>query len=190
MQNLKDKIPNWLTIFRIILIPILIISFYLEKGDVRIITAALFLIAAISDFFDGYLSRKWNVTSRLGAMLDPIADKLIVTSCLCLIITEESWLVLPAIAIICREIFISGMREYLGKTSDLEMPVTNLAKWKTTAQLASVTLLLLTSGIIAQPTVFTNIIYYLGCILFWVAAGLTLYTGYKYLAAVRAQNLL
>jgi CDP-diacylglycerol--glycerol-3-phosphate 3-phosphatidyltransferase len=172
------------------LIPFLLVSFYLEKGDVKIITTAIFLIACLTDFFDGYLSRKWSTQSRFGTMLDPIADKLLVTTALCLIITEETWLVLPAVVIICREIFISGLREFLGKTNDVELPVTNLAKWKTASQMVSLILLILTSGSIEGISVTINILYYLGCIVFWLSAGLTLYTGYKYYIAAKRQNLL
>ena len=190
MQNIKQKLPNWLTNLRLVLIPVLIVAFYLEQGNVRNLTCAIFLIASISDFLDGYLSRKWQVTSRYGAMLDPIADKLIVATALCLVITEETWLAIPAIAILCREIFISGLREFLGRTGDVEMPVTKLAKWKTASQMVAVTLLLLTSGYISTPTTSTNIIYYLGCALIWISAGLTLYTGYQYYKAAKDQNLI
>ncbi len=190
MSSFKQNLPNYLTIFRVILIPFLLISFYFEKGDIKTISAAIFLIASFSDFLDGYLSRKWHVESRFGAMLDPIADKLLVATALCLVITEEAWLVIPTVVIICREIFISGLREFLGKSGDIEMPVSNLAKWKTASQMAATTLLLLTSGIIANPTVTINILYYLGCIIFWLSAGLTLYTGYKYYIAAKQQDLI
>jgi cardiolipin synthase (CMP-forming) len=189
MSDIKQKIPNYLTIFRVILIPFLLISFYLEKGEIKTISTFIFLIASISDFLDGYLSRKWSVQSRFGAMLDPIADKLLVATALCLIITEETWLVLPTVIIICREIFISGLREFLGKNGDVEMPVTKLAKWKTASQMVATTLLILTSGNIEGTNVTINILYYLGCIVFWLSAGLTLYTGYKYYLAAKQQNL-
>ena len=190
MSDFKQKLPNYLTILRVILIPFLMMAFYFEKGEVKIITTSIFLLASISDFLDGYLSRKWGVTSRFGAMLDPIADKLLIATALCLVITEESWLVLPAVVIICREIFISGLREFLGKNGDVQMPVTNLAKWKTASQMIATTLLLLTCGSIIDITVTINILYYLGCIVFWLSAGLTLYTGYKYYMAAKEQNLL
>lgn len=123
-------------------------------------------------------------------MMDQISDKLVVTTALCLVITAESWLAIPAIAIICREIFISGLREHLAKSGGIDVPVTKLAKYKTTAQMVSIILLLLTSGIIIEPTVFINIIYGLGCVLIWLSAGLTLYTGYNYYIAAKRQNLL
>lgn len=189
VQNFKEKLPNLLTNLRIVLIPFFVAAFYLEKGELKQISCIIFLIAAISDFFDGYLSRLWNVSSRYGAMLDPIADKLIVVTALCLIITEESWLSIPAILIICREIFISGLREFLGKDGNFEMPVTNLAKWKTASQMVSITLLILTSGFIANPTVLINVLYCLGCTIFIVSVGLTLYTGYQYYKSAKDQNL-
>lgn len=190
MSSIRHKIPNWLTNLRIILIPFLVASFYVERGELRYITSLLFVLAAISDFLDGYLSRKWNVTSRYGAMMDQISDKLVVTTALCLIITSESWLAIPAIATICREIFISGLREYLGKSSGVEVPVSKLAKWKTASQMLSIILLLLTSGNAVNPAVTINIIYGLGCVLIWVSAGLTLYTGYNYFVAAKRQNLI
>ena len=190
MQNLKEKIPNWLTWFRVILIPVLIVSFFLELGTLKIVSSAIFAIAGISDFLDGYLSRKWNVQSRFGKMLDPIADKLIVSTALCLVITQEPWLVLPTVVIICREIFISGLREFLGKSDNIELPVTNLAKWKTASQILSIILLILTCGKIADQTVFINILYYLGCLFFWGSAGLTLYTGYLYYKEAKLQKLI
>ncbi len=190
MSDLKHKLPNILTNFRVVLIPLLVIIFYSEKGDLKTISTLLFLIAAITDFFDGYLSRKWEVTSRYGAMLDPIADKLMVTAALCLIITDESWLAIPAIAIICREIFISGLREFLGKEGNIEMPVTKLAKWKTTSQMAAITLLIYTSGHIPEVSVLVNFIYTLGCIGLWASAGLTLYTGWQYYRVAKNNNLL
>ena len=189
MSDFKQKLPNYLTIFRVILIPFLLISFYLEKGDVKIISTTIFVIASLTDFLDGYLSRKWSVQSRFGAMLDPIADKLLIATALCLIITEEAWLVLPSVVIICREIFVSGLREFLGKSGDIELPVTNLAKWKTASQMLATTLLILTSGSIEGIDVTINILYYVGCIVFWLAAALTLYTGYKYYSAAKQQNL-
>ncbi len=190
MSDIKQKIPNWLTLFRVVIIPFLVLSFYLERGDLKFITTLLFVLASLSDFLDGYLSRKWNTTSQYGAMLDQISDKLIVTTALCLIITDENWLAIAAIATICREIFISGLREYLGKSGDISVPVTKLAKWKTASQMASIILLLLTSGNIANPGVTINMIYGLGCVLIWVSTGLTLYTGYNYYIAAKRQNLL
>ena len=190
MSALKQKLPNYLTILRVALIPFLLLSFYFEKGEIKIISTVIFLIASLSDFFDGYLSRKWNATSRFGTMLDPIADKLLITTALCLIITEETWLVFPTIIIICREIFISGLREFLGKNNDVEIPVTELAKWKTASQMLSVTLLLLTSGNIGGTNVAINVLYYIGCIVFWLSAGLTLYTGYIYFISAKRQKLI
>jgi phosphatidylglycerophosphate synthase len=91
--------------------------------------------------------------------------------------------------IICREIFISGLREFLGKTNNVEIPVTELAKWKTASQMLSVTLLILTSGKVETGGFIINI-YYIACMIFWLSAGLTLYTGYQYFSSARQQNLI
>jgi cardiolipin synthase len=190
MNKFKEKLPNYLTIFRVIIIPLMILTYFLEKDQVKIYTALLFLLASVSDFLDGYLSRKWQVQSKFGTMLDPIADKLLVAAALCLIITEEEWLVVPAILIISREIFISGLREFLGNTANFEMPVSKLAKWKTASQMVSVLFLILTSGPIMGATALTNIFFTIGCIGLWVSAGLTLYTGYQYFSAAKNQNLI
>jgi CDP-diacylglycerol--glycerol-3-phosphate 3-phosphatidyltransferase len=190
MNKIKQKLPNYLTIFRVFIIPLMVISFFVEKDELKIVTASLFLLASISDFLDGYLSRKWKVESKFGTMLDPIADKLLVAAALCLIITEEEWLVVPAILIISREIFISGLREFLGKTANIEMPVSKLAKWKTASQMVSIIFLILTAGTIINSDIFITIVFIIGCIALWISAGLTLYTGYQYVAEAKRKELI
>ena len=101
---------------------------------------AIFIAAAVTDFLDGYLARAWEQQSSLGRMLDPIADKLLVASCLLMLAAEETirgWSLLAAVVILCREILVSGLREYLAELR-VSVPVTRLAKWKTSAQLVAI----------------------------------------------------
>jgi CDP-diacylglycerol--glycerol-3-phosphate 3-phosphatidyltransferase len=187
MQKYKEKIPNFLTFTRIALIPILIISFYFENRfidfEFQIATMSIFVVAAITDYFDGYLSRKWQVQSKIGTLMDPIADKLIVTSALALIIDANNTHIIPAIGILCREIFISGLREFLAETK-VKMPVTHLAKWKTAIQMTAISILLLTSKVSGGT------LSILGTILLWLAFILTIYTGWLYFNSARKQNLI
>ena len=129
----KNKIPNLLTTIRIILIPIIIYSFYMPSKITNIIVASLFLGASLTDFFDGYLARALKAQSNFGKCLDPIADKLLVAVSLIMLVNfsnQNSMIVIPAIIIICREIMVSGLREFLA-TINVGVPVTKLAKWKT-----------------------------------------------------------
>ncbi|MEO1745591.1 MAG: CDP-diacylglycerol--glycerol-3-phosphate 3-phosphatidyltransferase, partial [Pseudomonadota bacterium] len=137
-----------------------------------------FAIASITDFFDGYLARKWNETSNIGRMLDPIADKLLVSVVLLLLAAEGTvagWSLWAAVIILCREILVSGLREYLASLK-VSVPVSQLAKWKTTAQLVAIGFLLVgPAGDRFMPYV-TEI----GLALLWISALVTLYTGYDY----------
>lgn len=176
----KENIPNILTISRILLVPVLMVSFYLEEGY-KGYTVFIFFIASVTDYLDGYLSRKWNVTSNLGTFLDPIADKLIVVCALALLIDVDNVHIVPAVGIMCREIFISGLREFLAN-SDIKLPVTKASKWKTGTQMLAIILLLL------EPTheySFSNALFIFGSGALWIAFFLTFYTGYLYFKAAR-----
>lgn len=174
-MNLRKNLPNWLTYIRVVIIPLVVVTFYI-KGEMGMwITSSLFLVASITDWFDGYLARKWEVQSNIGRFLDPIADKLLVATCLLLLVHADRAAIIPAIAIICREILVSGLREFLAEIS-VTVHVTHLAKYKTAIQMVAVYLLLLyTAG---PAELHLEVI---GQFLLWVAAGLTLYTGYAYM---------
>ena len=175
---LKQNIPNYLTVLRIAIIPLLLGVFYIPDGVGNIMAATLFIVAGISDFFDGYLARRWQVQSSLGRFLDPIADKLLIAAILILLVDTRiihDWHILPAIAILCREILVSGLREFLAELKVI-VPVTKLAKWKTAAQMLALFLLLLGP---VTPDILGGVVG--GLVLLWVAALLTLYTGYAYL---------
>ena len=174
----KQNIPNYLTVLRIAIIPLMLMVFALPDGLGNILAAALFITASISDFFDGYLARKWKVQSSLGRFLDPIADKLLIAAILILLVDARiihGWHIVPAIGILCREILVSGLREFLAELK-VVVPVTKLAKWKTAVQMGALFFLLL--GPVTPAWLGGE---YGGLILLWIAASLTLYTGYNYL---------
>jgi CDP-diacylglycerol--glycerol-3-phosphate 3-phosphatidyltransferase len=147
---MRWTIPNILTTVRLLAAPGVAIMFlYFNRPWADWAALALFLGAAITDYFDGYLARLWEQESKFGAMLDPIADKAMVVIAL-LVITGYSgmnpWLILPSTVIIFREVFVSGLREFLGANAKL-LAVTNLAKWKTTAQMVAISVLFLGTGL-------------------------------------------
>lgn len=171
-------LPNLLTLFRILVIPALVGSFYLEGGLSNWLGFTLFTIAGITDFFDGYLARQLNSTSALGRFLDPIADKLLVAAALLMMVAFDRIVgltILPALIILCREILVSGLREFLAELK-VRVPVTYLAKWKTTAQLLALGFLLVGE---AAPAAIPAVL--IGDILLWLAGLLTIQTGYVYL---------
>ena len=179
-MSLRKNLPNYLTYLRIAVIPALIV-FYLWgeaflKGQLPFyISAFLFAIAGITDWLDGYVARMWHAQSNIGRFLDPIADKLLVATALLLLVTRHPADLLPAIAIVCREILVSGLREFLAEIR-IGIPVSKLAKFKTAAQMTAIFFLLLGS---AGPDWLHG--ETLGRMLLWAAALLTLVTGYAYL---------
>jgi len=174
------SLPNLLTLSRILAIPLIIGTFYVDGPAARWVACFLFVAAAITDFFDGYVARKRNIVSSLGRFLDPIADKLLVAAVLLMLTAfhrVSTLSVLPALVILLREILVSGLREYLAELR-VGMPVSALAKWKTGLQMTALPVLLVgddaPSWIPAQT---------LGEVFLWLAAALTLITGWDYLQA-------
>jgi CDP-diacylglycerol--glycerol-3-phosphate 3-phosphatidyltransferase len=166
--GLKRQVPNILTGLRIAA---------MDPPWSAWLPVALFLFASVTDWLDGALARAWNATSKLGQFMDPIADKLLVVAViLMLAVTGDlaGMHVIPAIAILCREMFVSGLREFLA-FRQVEMPVSKLAKWKTASQMAALTLLLLPLDAIRA----------VGLALFWVSAVLALQTAWAYVASAR-----
>ena len=177
------KIPNILTIGRIIIVPFFVLAFYLPGFYGDLTAFALFVIASFTDFLDGMLARMMGEESKLGELLDPIADKIIVATALILLVmsgTIRHYEVIAAIIILTREILISGLREFLAR-GQIKLPVSNLAKLKTFLQMVAIALLL--TGETGNKIL--NFQDYnaqtIGIILLWLSAFLTLYTGYKYL---------
>jgi CDP-diacylglycerol--glycerol-3-phosphate 3-phosphatidyltransferase len=178
-------LPNILTILRLLAAPGVAVMFlYFNRGWADVFALVLFLGAALTDFFDGYLARLWKQESRFGAMLDPIADKAMVVIAL-FVITGYSgmnpWIILPATVILFREVFISGLREFLGSESGL-LKVTGLAKWKTMMQMVAIATLFAGMGLDRMGWVdaLEQVVFWIGIGLLWVAAGLTLLTGFDY----------
>ncbi len=179
-------LPNILTYARIAAIPVVVACMFwqaiLDGGLwLRWVALAVFIAAGVTDFFDGYLARIWSQQSSLGRMLDPIADKLLVASCLLMLAAEDTihgWALLAAVVILCREVLVSGLREYLAELR-VSVPVTRLAKWKTTLQLVAVGFLICGDAGDAIVPLVTQI----GIVLLWLSALLTLYTGWDYLQA-------
>jgi cardiolipin synthase len=180
------SLPNLLTYSRIVAIPAVIGCMYAESildGPLwlRWVALFIFIAAGVTDFLDGYYARMWGQQSALGRMLDPIADKLLVASCLLMLAADgtiKGWSLWAAIIILCREILVSGLREYLAAIS-ISVPVSKLAKWKTTIQLVAIGFMIAGEAgeVILPPTIL------IGIILLWIAALLTIYTGWDYLRA-------
>jgi cardiolipin synthase len=185
MRGHTLALPNLLTYGRIAAVPAVVGCMYwqlLHGGDaLRWVSLAIFIAAGITDVLDGYIARMWSQQSSFGRMLDPIADKLLVSSCLLMLAADGTisgpslW---AAIVILCREILVSGLREYLAELR-VSVPVTRLAKWKTTLQLIAIGFLLAgDAGDAIVPGVTSA-----GLALLWLSALLTLYTGWDYFRA-------
>lgn len=174
------SLPNLLTFSRILAIPALVGSFYLAAPLSHWIGFAIFALAGVTDFLDGHLARSRNEESFLGRFLDPVADKLLVAATLMMLVFSgriDDWSILPAIVILCREILVSGLREFLAEIR-VSLPVSQLAKWKTLVQMVAIGFLIVgEAGWDAVPVVA------IGTFGLWVAGLLTLYTGYDYLRA-------
>ena len=167
---------NLLTLSRIAAIPLVVACFWLDRGWSQWLSMILFVIAAVTDWFDGYFARRYHQISRFGRFLDPIADKLLVAAALLMLVDDgplRGIHVLAALTILAREILVSGLREFLAELR-VGLPVSQLAKWKTGVQMTAIALLLV--GDAASPTITM-----LGLGLIWIAAALTLITGYDYL---------
>ncbi len=186
MSKSVTNIPNMLTYGRILAVPLVVFCFFIEgklksSDPARWMAVGLFITASVTDFLDGYLARIWEQTSNIGRMLDPIADKLLVASCLLLLAADGTiagWTLWAAIIILCREILVSGLREYLAGIK-VSVPVTLMAKWKTTIQMVAIAFLL------AGPAGDKIVPYTTeaGIVLLWISAVVTLYTGYDYFRA-------
>lgn len=200
MTHKYAKVPNILTISRIISIPFLILGI-LTVGDLEpgflgkpSIVLGLFALAALTDFLDGFLARRWNLVSDFGRMIDPIADKLLVAGCLIAmtIVTEGSLIFLiPALAIIGRDILVAGAREHAALSARV-MPPTKLAKWKTACEMLALGLLIAWQAQIplnppanleSTPMGLIDLTVYGGVIALWLAAILSVYTGSLYFKA-------
>ena len=174
------NIPNALTIFRIIAIPLIVVVFFLPVPWARPASGWLFALAGVTDWLDGYLARRLDQTSNFGAFLDPVADKLIVSTALVLLVQADPQLVtsLIAVIIIGREITVSALREWMSELgARAHVAVTFFGKWKTTLQIIGISLMLYQHDLFGLP------IYDMGIFFMLVAAGLTLWSMMDYLRA-------
>jgi len=172
-------IPNIITFIRIFLIPIILYLLFSENPNIVLIAGLLFIVSSVSDYFDGYLARTLNQSSKLGTLLDPIADKLLIASVIVVLVDTgviSNIHVVPAIIILLREIAISGLREFLAKLNT-DMPVSKLAKYKTTFQMISLSILIISLGF-----ELNDLLWNIGLITLWIAAIITLLSGYNYMA--------
>src|ERR1043166_2724726 len=177
------SIPNILTYGRIAAIPVVVGCIYAQSILdqplwLRWVAVAIFIAAGVTDYLDGYYARIWDQQSAFGRMLDPIADKLLVASCLLMLAADNSihgWTLWAAIVILCREILVSGLREYLAALR-VSVPVTKLAKWKTTIQLVAIGFLI--AGEAGEQIL--PVVTQIGLLLLWISAILTVYTGWDY----------
>ena len=182
MMTMLKMVPNWMTILRIMVAPVIAVLIWLDDVKTGYMPAlTLFVLASISDFIDGWMARRLGVVSKLGAMLDPIADKVLIGTCLVSLahVTEDGlWFILPAIIIMTREFLISGLREFMAGRS-VNMPVSVLAKWKTTLQLVAI-------GFLVGAPVFPSLPMAspIGLALLWAAALVTAQTGFAYYRGV------
>ena len=171
-------IPNIITFIRIFLIPIILYLLFSENPNIVLIAGLLFIVSSISDYFDGYLARTLNQSSKLGTLLDPIADKLLIASVIVVLVDTgviSNIHVVPAIIILLREIAISGLREFLAKLNT-DMPVSKLAKYKTTFQMVSLSILIISLGF-----ELNDLLWNIGLVTLWIAAIITLLSGYNYM---------
>ena len=185
-QQKSLSLPNILTYARIAAVPVVVGCVYgqsIMDGPLwlRWIALAVFIAAGVTDYLDGYYARIWDQQSAFGRMLDPIADKLLVASCLLILAADNSihgWTLWAGIVILCREILVSGLREYLAALR-VSVPVTKLAKWKTTVQLVAIGFLIAGEAgeQILPPTTM------IGIVLLWMSAIFTIYTGWDYFRA-------
>ncbi|MCT8535174.1 CDP-diacylglycerol--glycerol-3-phosphate 3-phosphatidyltransferase [Glaesserella parasuis] len=180
---MKLNIPTYLTLFRVALIPLFIVSFYLSIQYSAEITTLIFFIASITDWFDGYLARKWNQTTRLGAFLDPVADKVLVAIALVSVVEyyHTWWITIPAGIMIAREIIISALREWMAELGErASVAVSIWGKVKTTAQMLALGGLLWRQAPWMEYTAFA---------LLYIAAILTIWSMLQYLKASKGSLL-
>ncbi|OUU02495.1 MAG: CDP-diacylglycerol--glycerol-3-phosphate 3-phosphatidyltransferase [Flammeovirgaceae bacterium TMED32] len=176
--RLPTTIPNILTSLRILLIPVMVVVAYLPIDSRYLMAAAVFTVASITDWLDGYLARRWGEATPFGAFLDPVADKLIVAVALVLLVEvhASAILVIPALVIVAREIAVSALREWMSIYSDRRSVAVNmLGKLKTSVQMVAIIVLL------ANGPDLDNLFVKLGYVLLYIAAGLTLWSMYVYL---------
>ena len=177
-KTLIYLLPNILTVVRILLVPLLALPFQFPTVWPQWTAFAIFVLAGATDYLDGFLARRLGAVSDFGSMLDPIADKMLVLTAIALLLFQGTIPLVPSLLIICREVFVSGLREYLGRRT-IKMPVSMLAKWKTAVQFIALGLLLANDSIEVPDWTLVSA-FELGSVFIWIAASFTVVTGYGY----------
>jgi len=185
-------LPNALTIMRILLVPVFVVAYVIPGEAARLVAFAVFALAGVSDWLDGFAARKLKAGSDFGRMLDPIADKVLVAVALMMLVAEGTFThikangmlsllrLVPALIILSREILVSGLREFLAGTK-VSVPVTNVAKFKTAVQMIAISAMILTPlADVLVPGIPSLTYAFIAYLLLWVAAALTVYTGVIY----------
>jgi cardiolipin synthase len=179
---MTQTLPNALTLMRVVLIPLFVALFFLESATGQWLALAVFAVASVTDFFDGWLARRLGQLSAFGRFLDPVADKLLIAAALLMLVgfgQISGLAIIPAVVILCREILVSGLREYLAGV-EIGLPVSRLAKWKTTVQMFALGFLIV--GDAAHPFVSAAVpVRGIGEAGLWLAAAITLVTGWNYM---------
>lgn len=182
LGTMATNLPNLLTYSRIAIIPVVLALLMVEGATAKWIALAFYIAACVTDFLDGYLARAWQQQSSLGRFLDPIADKLLISAILLVLVGTDvivGLAMLPALVILCREILVSGLREYLAEVR-VGVPVSRLAKWKTGLQMTAIGFLVVGR---AGPDFWFVSTIDIGIAGLWIAAALTVITGYDYIRA-------
>ncbi len=175
------SLPNLLTLSRIVIIPVFVGLLLVGETWASWLAFALFVVAAVTDWFDGWLARRQKTVSDFGRFLDPIADKLLVAAAVVMLVASGLAPAVAAVVILCRELLVSGLREFLAE-SGIGLPVSRLAKWKTAVQLAALSVLLVAAAMAPEPDI-AALLAWAGAGLFWLAALLSVITGWDYLRA-------
>ena len=176
------KVPNLLTTIRVVLVPIICGLMYIDTTLTRILAIIFAALACITDFFDGKIARKYNVTSAFGRCMDPIADKVLVMTLIIMLVYLEKAMVFPCVAILFREFVVAGIREFVSKENNVSIPVSKLAKLKTATQMISLIFLMIFG---------TNaILYIIGNIFLTIAAILSIITSIQYIASIKKYLLM
>lgn len=177
-MQIDKNIPNYLTMIRLLAIPIIVMTFYFDNSKfAHRLGGIIFALASLTDFFDGYIARKYNLISSFGKMFDPIADKVLVGCILLMLVKTGRADEVPCLLILAREFIVAGLREFLIQVK-VSVPVSQIAKVKTTIQMTAITLLII--GSIGSGIESLDLI---GHISLWIAAILTIVSGYSYLKA-------
>ncbi|MGM0905375.1 MAG: CDP-diacylglycerol--glycerol-3-phosphate 3-phosphatidyltransferase [Pseudomonadota bacterium] len=178
---MKWNIPNILTSFRIVLIPVFLVVFYLPMEDARFWAAFIFWLAAITDALDGYIARRFNQFTKFGEFLDPVADKAMVVAALVVIVEDYNsvFITIPALTMICRELIVSALREWMAQSGNrAKVAVSSLGKWKTVAQMIALI------GLLWNANAY---IYWLSMFLFYAAFVLTVWSMWEYLRGAKGE---